>query len=138
MSSNKPFVLILILLIALLAACQTPGTEPGAGEPTAPVIPETESPTETEPSTGASNPATAAAIARLASELGVGEAEIEVVSAHMTEFTDSCLGLGQLNESCLQAMTPGWLIMLSAAGQVYEVHTDQAGQQVRIATQPAG
>jgi hypothetical protein len=80
--------------------------------------------------------ATAAAIAYLATDLGVAEAEIEVVSLEAAEFTDSCLGLGQPDESCLQAITPGWLIMLSAAGQEYEVHTDETGQQVRLAGEP--
>jgi hypothetical protein len=72
-------------------------------------------------------------VAHLASELGVAESEIELASLEGVEFTDSCLGLGQANESCLQAITPGWLIMLDAGGQVYEVHTDATGQQVRMA-----
>jgi hypothetical protein len=80
--------------------------------------------------------ATAAAVAHLAGELGVAEAEIEVVSLEGVEFTDSCLGLGQPNESCLQAITPGWLVMLGAEGQEYEVHTDATGEQVRIAGGP--
>jgi hypothetical protein len=77
--------------------------------------------------------AVAAAVAQLASELGVAEADIEMVSLEAAEFNDGCLGLGQPDESCLQAITPGYLIMLSAAGQTYEVRTDETGQQVRIA-----
>jgi hypothetical protein len=67
----------------------------------------------------------------------VAEAEIEVVSLEAAEFTDSCLGLGQPDESCLQAITPGFLIILSAEGQAYEVHTDETGQQVRVAAESA-
>jgi hypothetical protein len=92
------------------------------------IAPETESAADPDA-------ATDAAVAHLANELGVAEAEIEVVSLEAAEFTDSCLGLGQPNESCLQAITPGWLIMLSAEGQEYEVHTDETGQQVRVAGQ---
>jgi len=55
------------------------------------------------------------------------------VSLEAAEFTDSCLGLGGPTEMCLQAITPGWLIMLSAGGTEYEVHADETGQQVRIA-----
>jgi len=107
MSNSKPFLAIFVLLIALLAACGP--TETGTAE--------------------------AAARAQLASELGVALGDVEVVSIEATEFTDSCLGLGQANESCLQAITPGWLVMLNAGGQEYEVHTDETGQQVRIAVE---
>ena len=63
----------------------------------------------------------------------MAESDVAVLSAEETEFTDGCLGLGGPAESCLQAITPGWLVMLSANGQEYEVHTDATGQQVRIA-----
>ena len=72
-------------------------------------------------------------MARLAADLGLAEADVTVLSAEETEFTDGCLGLGGPAESCLQAITPGWLVMLSANGQEYEAHTDATGQQVRIA-----
>ena len=139
MSAYKPFVVTIILLIALLVACGPGETEPGAGEPAATTLPETTEPPAELPETGTPEAENAAdaATAHLAGELGVAEAEIEVVSVEMTEFSDSCLGLGQPNESCLQAVTPGWLVMLSAEGQVYEVHTDETGQQVRIAGEPA-
>ena len=126
MSNYKLIMVIFILSIVLLVACRPTGAEPGAG---ATELPVTETP-ETEIDSDA---VTAAAVAHLASELGVTEAEVEVVSVEMTEFTDSCLGLGQPNESCLQAITPGWLVMLNAEGQEHEVHTDETGEQVRIA-----
>lgn len=126
MFSKKPFVLALILLTALLVACGGTGTDaPDVMEP-ATEMPESGSEADT---------ASAAAKAQLASDLGIDESEIEVISAEMTEFTDSCLGLGQANESCLQAITPGWLVMLSAGGQEYEAHTDATAEQVRIAGQ---
>jgi hypothetical protein len=95
-------------------------------------------PTATPEVTGAGNAAVAAARAHLARELGVDEAEIDVISFEHTEFSDSCLGLGGPAESCLDAITPGWLIMLDVQGQTYEVHTDETGQNVRIAGEPAG
>jgi hypothetical protein len=130
-----------MLLIVVLAACGPLQGEPATSEPVdtpnaggAP----TDAPTDDATGTGSETDApTAAAIARLAAQLGLAEADVEVVSAEMTEFSDSCLGLGQANESCLQALTPGWLIMLSAGGQEYEVHTDETGEQVRIAGLPA-
>jgi len=129
MTSNKLFVTLFVLLIALLAACRPAAPEPGAGETAATATPET-------PATD--NPAdaiTAAVKAHLVSELGVAEGDIEVISAEATEFTDSCLGLGGPAESCLQAITPGWLVIVNVAGQEYEVHTDETGQQVRVAVE---
>ncbi len=128
MSINKSIVVLLTLFVALLAACGPTGTEPGAGEP-----PATTAPDQTPDAGNGSDAIAAAATAFLAGELGVAEEEIEVVSAEATEFSDSCLGLGGPAESCLQAITPGWLVMLSAAGETYEVRTDETGQQTRLA-----
>jgi hypothetical protein len=140
----KPFVVIGILLMALLVACGPTEGEPGIDEPAeTPISEPTQSPTEmptaeTPATEGPAEAVTAAAIARLAQELGLAdETAIEVVSAEMTEFSDSCLGLGGPAESCLQAITPGWVIVLSVEGQEYEVRTDETGQQARVALEPA-
>ncbi len=82
---------------------------------------------------GAANTAVAAAQEYLVAQLGVALGDVQVISAEPTEFSDGCLGLGRPDESCLQAITPGWLIMVEVAGQEYEVRTDQTGQQVRMA-----
>jgi hypothetical protein len=82
---------------------------------------------------GAGDTAAAAAQEFLANQLGVALGDVQVISTQHTEFSDGCLGLGRPDESCLQAITPGWLVMLDVAGQSYEAHTDETGQQVRIA-----
>jgi hypothetical protein len=134
MSDKKLFMTLLVLLIALLAACAPgqaaqPTTEPAPAE-----TPIAETPMSETPDAGNTSEAvTAAAVARLAADLGLAEADVTVLSAEETEFTDGCLGLGGPADSCLQAITPGWLVMLSANGQEYEAHTDATGQQVRIA-----
>lgn len=139
MPDYKSLVVTFMLLIALLVACRPMETESGAGAPAATATPEAAQPpaelpaTETPATESPAEAATAAPRAHLARELGVAEAEIEIVSVEATEFTDSCLGLGQPHESCLRANTPGWLVMLAVGGQVYEAHTDETGQQVRIA-----
>lgn len=143
MFNPKPFLLAALLLLALLAACAPgqaaqPTTESGAAEPPALGTPLTEPTAAETPATGNAADAstiTAAAMAQLAAELGLAESDVTVLSAEETEFTDGCLGLGGPAESCLQAITPGWLVMLSANGQEYEVHTDATGQQVRIAAE---
>ncbi len=134
MSVKKPFVALLVLFVALLAACQPAGGEPGAAEPTAGAPSEVTPEATPEAMPDDAEAITAAARAHLVGELGVADSDIQVVSAEMTEFSDSCLGLGGPAESCLQAITPGWLVMLDVAGQTYEVHTDETGAQVRTAS----
>jgi hypothetical protein len=130
MSNTKTFSGMLALLLILLVACGPTTELPGAQEqaPTAtPGVPAIDSDADA---------IAGAASAFLAQYLGIAGNEIEVVSIEPTEFTDSCLGLGQPHESCLQAITPGWLVILTAEGQTYEAHTDQTGQEVRVATDP--
>lgn len=68
----------------------------------------------------------------LAAELGIGVAQISIASIERAEWSDSCLGLGGPAESCLAAIHPGWLVMLEADGQMFEVRTDELGEIVRI------
>lgn len=69
----------------------------------------------------------------LADDLSASVEEIEVIGFERMEWSDSCLGLGGPAESCAQVITPGWQVMLSYEGTVYEVRTDQSGDTVRIA-----
>jgi hypothetical protein len=139
----KSLVASLILLAALLVACGPTGAEPEVEEPAATPTtevpqPTAETPTGEMPPVDGSADATAAAVSFLAGYLGVAEEEIQVVSVVPTEFSDSCLGLGQANESCLQAITPGYVVTLSAGDQPFTLHTDATGQQVRLAAQLEG
>ncbi len=53
--------------------------------------------------------------------------EIEVISYEEVMWADSYLELGLGNESCLQVMTPGWLIILTQDGNETEIHVDAQG-----------
>lgn len=77
--------------------------------------------------------AVVAARQALARTKGASPDEIEVITYEQHEWTDSCLGLGGPNESCLQVITPGWLVTLGFDGQVYEFRTDETGAVVRAA-----
>ncbi|HSM54787.1 MAG TPA: hypothetical protein VK879_01415 [Candidatus Sulfomarinibacteraceae bacterium] len=70
----------------------------------------------------------------IADELNVEPFDLNVVSFERREWTDSCLGLGGPAESCLQVITPGWLIMVEVGGQTVEVRTDETGDVVRVAS----
>ena len=75
----------------------------------------------------------AAAIARrdLASKLGVEEKSIVIMQISDTTWNDGCLGLGKANESCLQALIPGFKVEMLAKGKTYFYRTDKTGSVIR-------
>jgi hypothetical protein len=84
------------------------------------------------PGSGQVLPAVAAAQAALAQQTGVALERIRLVEATPVEWTDSCLGAGRPEESCLQVITPGWRIILEADGVQYLIHTNQDGSIYRF------
>jgi hypothetical protein len=82
-------------------------------------------------------PVVTAAQAELARQLGVEPDTIAVFSYTEMAWSDSCLGLGGPAESCAAENTPGWQVMLGVGDAVYEVRTDETGQQVRVADESA-
>lgn len=109
-------VLVSALLILLLAAC-SPQAGTGIGE--TPVSPDQLPGVVLEAQNW------------LADQLGLTIDQVEIVSFDQAEWTDSCLGLGGPAESCLQAITPGYQLILRAGGQEYEVRTDDTGTAIR-------
>ena len=69
----------------------------------------------------------------LSDQLRVAAEQIQIVDLEQAEWSDSCLGLGRLNESCLQAITPGWGVVFEVNGVTYEVRTDETGGTIRLA-----
>jgi hypothetical protein len=57
---------------------------------------------------------------------------VQVVSYEQEQWPDSCLGLAEPGEMCLQVITPGWSILLDAGGKRYEIHTDETGSRLRM------
>lgn len=108
---NKITFTSLFVLIFLLAAC-TPG------QPT-PV------------SGGGYPPAALAAQADLAAKLGIEPVQAPIASLTPAEFSDSCLGLGGPAESCLQVITPGYIVTFQLKGMEYVYHTNEDGSILR-------
>jgi hypothetical protein len=128
-------VLMMLTILTLLAACA-----PSA----APV--RTPTPESAQPATPIETPVTPVDVSTpaiennrllLARQLRVDPSTIQVISAEKAEWSDSCLGLGQANESCAAVITPGYKITFSVAGQEYVIHTDEGGYQTRVASAPA-
>jgi hypothetical protein len=77
------------------------------------------------------SPAVEAALNTLSQELAAAAADFSVTSVEEMDWSDSCLGLGGPEESCLQAITPGFQIMVQMGDRQFEVRTDETGQVVR-------
>ena len=69
----------------------------------------------------------------LMEQLSVAVEQVRIVDLEQAEWSDSCLGLGRLNESCLQAITPGWRVVFEVNGVTYEVRTNETGDAIRLA-----
>jgi hypothetical protein len=80
------------------------------------------------------NPPQAAldAQAWLAEHLGVTVDNTKLVDVQHTDWPDSCLGLGGAAESCLQAVTPGWKVVVEVAGTQYEVRASEDGSVIKL------
>jgi hypothetical protein len=71
-----------------------------------------------------------AAAQDLAAYLNIDVGDITVVEVAPMEWRDSSLGCPAPGEGYLTVITPGFLVLLEAAGGRYEYHTDQAGRFV--------
>jgi hypothetical protein len=73
------------------------------------------------------------ALEQLAKESNVAASDIKIVSIDKVDWTDSCLGLGGANESCLQAITPGFIVKLNVKDVEFKYHTNADGTIIRKA-----
>lgn len=70
--------------------------------------------------------------AALASQLGISETELVLVSAEDVDWPDSCLGVQRPEESCLAAITPGYKVVFETDDIQYQVNTNADGSVYRI------
>ena len=79
-------------------------------------------------------PSQEAAIKQLAKNLGIAESDIKLVSSAAVVWPDGCLGMALQGVMCSQIVTPGYLIVLEAAGRQYEYHTNQDASTIMPGT----
>ena len=129
MTFHKRIIYVGVSLLALiLAACVPQGTGiPAAGETAV------SGAATTVATAGVTPDAILAAQQWLATQLSVAAEQVQISEVEQAEWTDSCLGLGRPNESCLKAITPGWRAVFEINGQRFEVRTDQTGSAIRLA-----
>lgn len=79
---------------------------------------------------GEENPAAQAARQSLAHELGLNPYVVLLESSTSIQWPDGCLGIYKTGQMCTQQITPGFVIILSALGKLYQFNTDENGAQV--------
>ena len=75
--------------------------------------------------------AVAAVRTHIASELGIAEGVVIILSAYERDWPDACLGLAGADELCAQVITPGFKVTAQAAGQQGVYHTNASGSVIR-------
>ncbi len=122
MLNRRNILFISILFFLVLSACtsKTPVPSQNPQQPSGGLVTKDKAPF-----------AIAAKVA-LSQKLTIPVDQISFVSADAVQWSDSCLGLGGPADSCLQAVTPGYKVILAAEGKQYEIHTDESGSVVRI------
>jgi hypothetical protein len=82
----------------------------------------------TEAQAAAVDAAVRDAAGRLSLAIGAGDLHVQQVEAH--EWPDSSLGCPRQGVMYAQIVTPGFLVVVSAAGKELEYHTDSRGRIV--------
>lgn len=78
-------------------------------------------------------PAGANARAELARRLSISTSSVTILEAREVNWSDSCLGLGGANESCLRVITPGYYVLMRGTGRTeYRYRTNSDGTSVRF------
>ena len=145
-SSATPTVLPTVALPTTMPATTTPDqpaqpTEAPFISPTSPadtpVAPNPSGGLQTRPEAEKwANAPQAALNARkmLVDQLKVDVDTIGLVSVEQVDWPDGCLGIQTPGVMCIQVITTGYKVVLSAAGKEYEFHTNETGSVVRPVT----
>ena len=57
---------------------------------------------------------------------------LKIIEAEPQQWSDGCLGLSKPDEICTQAITPGWLIVVTDGLRNWTYRTDNVGDAVRL------
>lgn len=109
------------------------GTEPVPAAPATTAQPTAQPAAEPTlaPAVDADRNVFAAVIADAAAVLGVEQDEIELADVAEVEWPDASLGCPEQGMMYAQVITPGYRVVVQAAGETLEYHTDNQGNFVR-------
>lgn len=66
----------------------------------------------------------------IASQRNLDLNEIKILSIEETVWQNSCLGIEKPEQTCLQALTPGYIIKIEIQGKEYTYHSDEAFEYI--------
>ena len=72
----------------------------------------------------------------LAQKTGVSLDKINILEVDAVEWPDGSLGCGKPGNVYIQVIMPGFLISLEADGKIFSYHTDAAGTQTILCSEP--
>ena len=64
--------------------------------------------------------------------------EMQIVKASPQQWSDGCLGLGRPEEICIQAIAPGWQVIVTDGIRKWIYRTDSTGNIVRLEQRVGG
>lgn len=70
----------------------------------------------------------------LANELVIKPSIVQMVNYESRNWPDGCLGIAEPNTSCIQVITPGYLVTLSIEETIYKLRTNIDGTLIKIDT----
>ncbi|WP_455390373.1 hypothetical protein [Oscillatoria salina] len=76
-----------------------------------------------------------AVLANAARQWNVPSSALRIVEAEKQTWSDSCLGLGRANESCLQVLVEGWRVTVARGEQKLVYRTNDDGSNIRLETE---
>lgn len=72
----------------------------------------------------------------ISKQFNVPLSDLQVVSFTRETWSDSCLGLGGANESCLTVLVEGWRVEVSSGSRNWVYRTDNAANTIRLEVPP--
>jgi len=72
------------------------------------------------------------AIGLVANQFGFDPVNILMLKSEEKSWSDSCLDLPNVDENCSSVIVPGYLFLLIAENNVFEVHSDLLAQNMRV------
>ena len=76
-----------------------------------------------------------AVIQDLSRREGIPVSKLKITEYSRQTWTDGCLGLGKLDQLCLQALVEGWRVVVSDGRQAWVYRTDSTGRNIGLETE---
>lgn len=68
----------------------------------------------------------------LAEQLSIKPITIKIIDFSTRDWPDGCLGIAEKDISCIQVITPGYLIKLDVDGKTYSLRTNSSGSLIKL------